>query len=33
MEGGWRDDLKSFLPLVDDIVVLLYESHLTLVKS
>ena len=33
MEGGRREDSKSSLPLVGDIVVLLYKSHLTLVKS
>ena len=31
MEGGQNEELKSCLPLVGDIVVLLYESHFTLV--
>ena len=32
MEGGRREESKLSLPLVDDIIVLLYESHLKLVK-
>ena len=32
MKGIRREELKSSLSLVDDIVVLLYKSHLTLDK-
>ena len=32
MEGDQREELNLSLPLVGDIVVLLYESHLTQVK-
>ena len=32
MEGGQREDSKSSLPLVGDIIVLLYESHLTAIR-